>query len=137
MKKEKLSDTALLQIALQSPALKEQHQSNDRAAYPANFRGRVPLKVKMAKDVRPDMPILTGMIAKKDCEYYVWVNKHGAVTAILEDGERLGLLPHEFDVVAWHSTELAESEANAYAGYAANQADAEKKLVERSALFQE
>lgn len=108
MTKIRFSDAELLEMALQSPALKEQHKSDDRAAYPANYRGRVPLKVKMAKDVRPDMPMFlpghnVDVIAKADCEYYVWVNKHGAVTAILEDGSKLGLLPQEFDVIVWHT----------------------------------
>ena len=117
-----LSDAELFEKSLQSPALKEQHKSDDRSAYPANYRGRVPLKVKMAKDVRPDTPVFLtsgrNIIAKMDCEYFVWVNKHGAVAAILEDGEKLGLLPQEFDVVAWHE-------------------ETEKNIVEKSALFQE
>lgn len=101
---------AMLATALTSPALKWQSDRKGRFAYPANFRGRVPLKVKLAKTVTPDLmdlaPILgikKDTVALKDCEYYVWVNSYGAVSAILENGERLGLLPSEFDVTEWHS----------------------------------
>lgn len=80
-----------------------------RAAYPANYRGRVPLKVRLAKTVTPDLMEFKSMLgikddtlAKKDIEYYVWVNSYGAVSAILPNGEKLGLLPSEFDVTEWH-----------------------------------
>jgi len=100
-----MTNEELFQIACTSPALTEQHQSGDRFEYPANYRGRVPLKVRMAKNVVPDAPAMFAspkIIAKADQEYFVWVNKHGAVTAIMEDGQRLGLLPSEFDVTEWH-----------------------------------
>ena len=101
---------AMLATALTSPALKWQSDRKGRAAYPANYRGRVPLKVKVAKTVRPDLielaPILgikKDTICLKDNEYFVWVNSYGAVSAILENGEKLGLIPSEFDVTEWHS----------------------------------
>lgn len=91
------------QVALTSPALTEQYVGDSRSSYPANYRGRVPLKVRMAKDVFPDAPIFEkGMVAEMNREYFVWVNKHGAVSAVFEDGKRLGLLPQEFDVIEWH-----------------------------------
>ena len=43
----------MLAITLTSPALKWQSDRKGRAAYPANFRGRVPLKVKLAKTQIP------------------------------------------------------------------------------------
>jgi len=103
-------DTAeekLLAVALTSPALTVQSQKSDRFDYPARYRGRVPLKVKTAKDVFPDFVglgpmVKVGTVCRKDHEYYVWVNSHGAVSAILPNGERLGLLPSEFDVTEWH-----------------------------------
>lgn len=100
----------LLSVALTSPALKWQSDRGGRSNYPANFRGRVPLKVKTAKTVRPDLPQFGKLLGVKDdtiCfvnnEYYVWVNSYGAVSAILPNGEKLGLLPSEFDVTEWHS----------------------------------
>jgi hypothetical protein len=98
----------ILDITLESPALKWQSYKGGRFDYPANFRGRVPLKVKTAKKVVPDIPMLAGISkpgteCSKDGEYYVWVNSYGAVTAILPNGERLGLLPSEFDVIEWHN----------------------------------
>lgn len=108
--KTPLTYEQMLAAALSSPALKWQSDRKGRFAYPANFRGRVPLKVKLAKTVTPDLmefaPILgikKDTIALKDGEYYVWVNSYGAVSAILENGEHLGLLPSEFDVTEWHS----------------------------------
>lgn len=107
--KNPLTYKQMLASALTSPALKWQSDRKGRSAYPANYRGRVPLKVKVAKTVRPDFiqlsPILgikKDTICLKDNEYLVWVNSYGAVSAILENGERLGLLPSEFDVVDWH-----------------------------------
>lgn len=101
---------AMLATALTSPALKWQSDKKGKAAYPANFRGRVPLKVKVTKTVRPVMPglapifgIKKGTFCLKDHIYVVWVNSYGAVSAILENGEQLGLLPSEFDVIEWHS----------------------------------
>ena len=106
---EAMTYDAMLATALSSPALKWQSDKKGRAAYPANFRGRVPLKVKVAKTVRPDLiefaPILgikKDTVCLKDNEYLVWVNSYGAVSAILENGEKLGLLPSEFDVTEWH-----------------------------------
>ena len=108
--KTPLTYEQMLAVALTSPALKWRSDRKGSAAYPANYRGRVPLKVKLAKTVKPDLmefaPILgitKDTIALKDNEYYVWVNSYGAVSAILENGKQLGLLPSEFDVVAWHS----------------------------------
>ena len=96
-----------LEAAMTSPALTHQTKANDRSEYPAKYRGRVPLKVRVAKTVPPDMPWLAkaNMICKKDEEYHVWVNSQGAVSAILPNGEKLGLLPSEFDVTEWHSME--------------------------------
>jgi hypothetical protein len=92
-----------LEIANTSPALNWQSDKSGNSAYPANFRGRVPLKVKLATTVYPDVPFVpSGTIAGKDCEYYVWVNSYGAVSAILPNGEKLGLRPSEFDVIEWH-----------------------------------
>lgn len=99
----------LLAAALTSPALKWQSDRGGRMDYPARFRGRVPLKVVVAKNVTPDLMefkkelgIKDDTICLKDNEYYVWVNSYGAVSAILPNGERLGLLPSEFDVTEWH-----------------------------------
>jgi hypothetical protein len=100
----------LLAAALTSPALQWQSDRGGRMDYPARFRGRVPLKVVVAKNVTPDLmefkkelKIKDDTICLKDNEYYVWVNSYGAVSAILPNGERLGLLPSEFDVTEWHS----------------------------------
>ena len=100
----------MLAAALTSPALKWQSDRGGRFDYPARFRGRVPLKVVVAKNVTPDLMefkkelgIKDDTICLKDNEYYVWVNSYGAVSAILTNGERLGLLPSEFDVTEWHS----------------------------------
>jgi hypothetical protein len=109
--KAPLTDEQMYEVALTSPALKWQSNRKGRSAYPANYRGKVPLKVKLAKTVKPDLmefaPILgitKDTIALKDNEYYVWVNSYGAVSAILKNGKHLGLIPSEFDVVAWHES---------------------------------
>jgi hypothetical protein len=89
-----------------SPALTEQH-----AGYPPVWRGRVPLKVRMATTVRADFPFIVinpRMIAQKGKEYFVWVNSYGAVSAVIGDPasletDLLGLKPYEFEVVNWHT----------------------------------
>ena len=104
-----LTPEQMLEDALTSPALNWKSNRKGRNAYPANFRGRVPLKVKLAKTVKADLihlaPLLgikKNTVALKDNEYYVWVNSYGAVSAILENGEHLGLIPSEFDITEWH-----------------------------------
>jgi hypothetical protein len=99
----------MFEVSLTSPALEWQSNKKGDFAYPANFRGKVPLKVKLAKTVTPDLMEFSAIlgikkdtVALKDNEYYVWVNSYGAVTAILPNGERLGLVPSEFDVTEWH-----------------------------------
>jgi len=81
MKVVKLTDQQMLDEALKSPALKWQSDKPGRYEYPAKYRGRVPLKVKLAKTVTPDLPqfsnilgIKENTVALKDGEYYVWVN---------------------------------------------------------------
>lgn len=97
-----------------SPALNYQHKGKPRESYPANYFGKVPLKVKMATEVKPDPIFLLGealgiepdRICLKEGEYFVWVNSYGAVSSILPNGNTLGLLPSEFVVTEWHETEL-------------------------------
>lgn len=60
-----------------SPALKERSEN-----YPPCWRDRVPLRVKMAKTVCSEMPFLPSIEAKIGQEYDVWVNSHGALSAI-------------------------------------------------------
>ena len=109
MKNKKLSIKQIKEITLTSPALEFISNRKGSFAYPANFRSRVPLKVIVAKTIRPDFMKYTDLlgikedtICLKDNEYYVWVNSFGAVSAILPNGEKLGLRPSEFDVTEWH-----------------------------------
>lgn len=85
------------------PAL---HQRSD--SYP--FGDRVPRTVRMLKTVTADPMPGIGLayikgdapVAKEGQTYPVWTNSHGAVTAVMEDGTRLGLRPEEFEVDSWH-----------------------------------
>jgi hypothetical protein len=104
-----LTHDEMYNISLTSPALEWKSNKKGRFSYPANFRGMVPLKVKLAKTVKPDLMqfasilgIKKDTVALKDKEYFVWVNSYGAISAILKNGERLGLIPSEFDVTEWH-----------------------------------
>jgi hypothetical protein len=109
-----MTEQQIIEVAMTSPALKWQSDRGGRMDYPAHYRGRVPLKVMVAKNVKPDMPMLMfkkelgikdDIICLKDQQYYVWVNSYGAVSAILPNGEKLGLLPSEFDVTKWHENQ--------------------------------
>ncbi|WP_457253081.1 hypothetical protein [Pseudomonas juntendi] len=85
------------------PAL---HQRSD--SYP--YGDRVPRTVKMLKTVTADPMPGIGLayikgdapVAKEGQTYPVWTNSHGAVTAVMGDGMRLGLRPAEFEVESWH-----------------------------------
>lgn len=85
-----------------SPALKD--RSGD---YPIRFKGAVPKMIRMLETVAPDFPIplafpqYRGLIAVCDRVYPAWVNRNGAVCAIIGD-QQLGVKPDEFEVVAWH-----------------------------------
>lgn len=96
-----------LKEALTSPALQWRSDRPGRAHYPHNWYDKVPLKVKLAKTVESDLkefiPTDPNTIALAENEYFVWVNSYGAVSAILENGQKLGLLPSEFNVTQWHN----------------------------------
>lgn len=102
----KLTIQEQFEKAKTSPALKWRSDKPGKAHYPWNWRDKVPLKVKMAKTVVPDFAEIIkpseGTIVLDDWEYFVWVNSYGAVSAILENGEMLGLYPAEFNVTEWH-----------------------------------
>lgn len=85
------------QTSNDSPALRVRSEH-----YPASWHDRVPKRIKMAKAVRSDLRFPPFLTARKDAEYPCWVNSHGAVAAILEDGRNLGVKPYEFEVVEWH-----------------------------------
>lgn len=91
------------EINIDCPALHKRSSS-----YP--FGDRVPRTVRMLKTVTADpMPGIgfayikgDAPVAKAGQTYPVWTNSHGAVTAVMEGGTRLGLRPAEFEVDSWH-----------------------------------
>lgn len=94
-------DAYTREIVMSSPALVKKSDS-----YPDYFNGKVPLKIKMNCTVKSDIPFFMqskpDVVAHKDMEYYVWCNSHGAISAILPNGERLGIKPGERQVIEWH-----------------------------------
>ena len=68
--------------------------------YPARFEGRVPKTVRTYHEVRSFWMLRPAIVAPAGI-YPAWTNRHGAVSAILPDGERLGLLPSEYTVEEW------------------------------------
>lgn len=95
-------NTPFKEIVMSSPALKELSD-----IYPPNRHGKVPLKIKMACTVKSDLPFFmqpkNDMVVHKDEEYFVWCNSHGAMSAILPNGEKLGIRPSECEIIEWHS----------------------------------
>lgn len=79
-----------------SPALK--HRSPH---WPWPVALGVPRLVRALRDVRSELPFPPFLVVKTGRTYEVWVNSHGALSALLPDGE-LGLKPGEFQVVEWH-----------------------------------
>lgn len=59
------------------------------------------MKILMLENVRPDFLFLAkpGTILRAGETYEAMVNKCGAITAICENGETLGVKPGEFEVV--------------------------------------
>lgn len=96
-----------MEQALESPALKRRSTRTVKFAYPPLWNDRVPLKARMRETVPSDLAFMKDPENALSCihgeEYYVWVNSYGAVSAILENGERLGLEPGEFEVTEWHN----------------------------------
>lgn len=93
------------QIAATSPALTYKSDKKGSFAYPNYFNNRTPLKVRMTTTVRTDFIVHNEQLsvkAEERKEYFVWVNSYGAVSAIMQDGQRLGLKPGEFEVVSFH-----------------------------------
>ncbi len=94
-----------IEIAKTSPALNWKSDRKGSCAYPKDFNNKVPLKIRMNKTVKPDMIFRkeqVGMQASYSNEYYAWVNSYGALSAILPGGEKLGLVPGEFQVIEYH-----------------------------------
>ncbi len=91
-----------LEVALTSPALKKLSEH-----YPPNRFGKVPLKIRMATTAKSDLPVFVQSnaekVANKGEEYYVWCNSHGAMSAILPNGEKLGIRPAECEIIEWHN----------------------------------
>ena len=83
---------------------RERGNANPDFDYPERFGGRVPKTVRTKRRVAADFPIC---LVKPDCvaprgdTFPAWTNSHGAVSAILPNGEKLGLYPSEFEVVEW------------------------------------
>lgn len=91
-----------------SPALK--HRSKH---YPERFGDRVPLRIKMLMNVRPDpwcaaIQGKPGTILRREETYVAWTNSHGAAAGICENGEVLGVKPDEFEVAEWYSPNVAD-----------------------------
>lgn len=93
-----------IQIAQTSPALSWM-SDRKKFPYPGHFNKKVPLKVRMNKTIVPCIIFRKEQInmkAEHGNEYYAWVNSYGAVSAILPNGEKLGLKPGEFEVIEFH-----------------------------------
>lgn len=103
---DNLNESDLLEIAKTSTALTDRSKETGKFAYPEKWNGKVPLKVKILKTVTSDMPMFfpdaSDMIAVGNNEYYAYVNRYGALSAILHNGKKLGLKPDEFEVIQFH-----------------------------------
>lgn len=83
---------------------REHGNRNPDFDYPERFADRVPKTVRTTRRVTADFPLnLTNpdCIAPRGDVFPAWTNSHGAVSAVLPNGEKLGLYPSEFEVVQW------------------------------------
>ena len=97
------------------------------------FGNKVPARIKMLATVEPSKsPMLryTCIKAIKDEVYNCWTNSHGAVCVVFENGQKLGVKRHQFEVVEWHEGVIElKTDLNM------DQADALRKLC-KSLTFQ-
>ena len=79
------------------------------SSYPACYRGRVPWKIRVLKEIKSDIPAIWAIKPNDpatvlhsgdivECR----VNMYGAVAGIRANGELLGLKPGEFEVIQFH-----------------------------------
>ena len=77
------------------------HQSR---MYPAEFKGRVPWRIRMLQTVTAELGFLEpdqcGFLSRGHC-YTTWTNSHGAVCAYTATGDQMGVKPDEFEVILW------------------------------------
>lgn len=88
------------------PAL---HERCHDKGYP--FGERVPAKVRPTRNVYSDFAWLrseAAPVAYHGRDYEAWTNSYGAVSAVVEDGQKLGLRPDEFEVIEWHECSPSE-----------------------------
>lgn len=81
--------------------------------WPPTYRNRIPVKVRMAKDLGPDMWAILGrgtpkIWVKKDDELEVVCNQHGAMAVVTPYGN-LGVRPLECDIIEWREPNEAEN----------------------------
>lgn len=94
-----------------SPALQFQSEH-----YPQEWQGRVPLIVTVVQEIEEPLyqiNFLTPTGHSKPEPGTAWpayVNRHGAVLAILEPGVMFGLKPSEFEVIEWHERAAKEKQ---------------------------
>ena len=91
-----------LAAVMSSPAHTERSEH-----YPAHWKGQVPTVVGMLKTVKSELPpsMGPGLVAAAEETFPVYVNSHGAVSAVFPDGSRLGLKPMEFVVIKFYPTD--------------------------------
>lgn len=106
MKSPHLKDTKqhdVMEELIDCPALHS--QSSD---YPARFMERVPKTIQMRRSVQADEPMRSldpewrDVIAEHGMLYPAYTNSHGAVSAIMDNGQKLGVKPDEFEITQWH-----------------------------------
>lgn len=62
----------------------------------------IPAQVWLTNPVRGDFPIGHGTVAQPG-QYECESNRNGAISVLAENGQRLGLKPSEFEVIAWRA----------------------------------
>jgi hypothetical protein len=77
------------------------------AHWPPSYRGRIPVKVRMACDLGPDMWGILGRgtprhWVKNNDELPVKVNQHGAMSVVTPYGD-LGVKPLECEIIEWRA----------------------------------
>lgn len=75
--------------------------------WPPSYRGRIPVKVRMACDLGPDMWGILGRgtprhWVKNNDELPVKVNQHGAMSVVTPYGD-LGVKPLECEIIEWRA----------------------------------
>lgn len=97
-------------MSIYCPAM--DYKERDKFGFEYPFGDGAPRIVQLTKDVQSSHFYAPNgrakLFARAGEKYNVWVNSYGAVSVVLKNGKKLGLLPGEYVVTNWHTPSTIE-----------------------------